>query len=91
MKTAICFSALLLLTFHPMNSKTEEFRLADTMVVRKMTVELTPLRFVTDNYQTFGDSSGVYIKIVSEMTISEFEKLLKAIETWLEYNKFFKK
>ncbi len=91
MKTALRFSALLLLTFLPMNSRTEEVQLIDTMVVRKMTVELTPLRYLTDNYQTFGDSTGVYIKIVSGLTIGEFENLLKAIETWLEYNKLFKK
>lgn len=91
MKTALCLSVLLMLTIQSVDSRTEEVRKIDTMVVRKMTVELTPLRYLTDNYQTFGDSTGVYIKIVSGLTIGEFENLLKAIETWLEYNKLFKK
>lgn len=68
---------------------TEVF-ISDSTTVAQVHLMLTPLRYSTTNFETYGDSTGIFIKIISNLTLSEFEKLLKAIDTWLEFNKLFK-
>jgi hypothetical protein len=62
----------------------------DTLKVRTMNLNLIPLKYATSNFQTLADSTGIYIKVVTPISIAELEKLLRAIETWLEYNRVFR-
>lgn len=67
------------------------YRSRDSLQTQLTSVNIMPLRYSTANFLTYADSTGIYVKIIRQMTIDELENLLRAIEVWLEYNRIFRK